>query len=146
PFKPFFSSLVHLIRNSVDHGLETTDIRSMLGKPDDGVLKIGAAQDKGRFIVTISDDGRGIDQEVIRNKALEKGLITSQQADAMSEKEVVKLIFESGFSTSEAVTDLSGRGVGMDAVASAVEALEGEIDVSTETDGGTTFTISLPTA
>jgi signal transduction histidine kinase len=143
-FNPFFTSLVHLIRNAVDHGIEDPEIRTMLGKPEIGELTINASIEGDNFILKVADDGGGIDPSVVKGKAVEKGLISQQQAEALSDQEAVQLVFKPGFSTNEAVSELSGRGVGMDAVAGEVNALQGTIDISSKIDMGTTFTITLP--
>ncbi len=139
-----FSVLIHLVRNSVDHGIETTDIRSMLGKSETGTLIIKALKENEWLKFLITDDGGGIDDEAVRNIAISKGVITSEQAEKMHKNELVKLIFEPGFSTKEQVSDISGRGVGMDAVNTVVEELEGSIEITTELDQGTTFEIRIP--
>ncbi len=145
-FKPFFTSLVHLIRNAVDHGIEEPSTGTMLGKPESGELQVEAVIQGDDLIVKISDDGAGIDPKVIKSKALEKGLISRDETEKLSDDEVRRLIFCPGFSTSEAVSDLSGRGEGMDAVAVEVEALEGNIEISSKIDEGTRFIIKLPQA
>lgn len=140
-----FGSLVHLVRNCVDHGLEEPETRIMLGKPEQGKIKIEALKgESGSLKLVISDDGGGIDAEVIKNVALKKGLIDESVASTMVEEEAVKLILAPGFSTKEEVTDVSGRGVGMDAVKFSVEELGGNIHIDTELDVGTTFTITIP--
>ncbi|MBT3226198.1 MAG: hypothetical protein HOE30_03010 [Deltaproteobacteria bacterium] len=144
PFKPFFASLIHLIRNAVDHGIETADMRMMQGKPETGELVIEVHVEGNDFIIAISDDGGGINDSMVKSKAVEKGLITSEQAETISEQEAAQLIFKPGFSTNETVSDLSGRGVGMDAVASEVADLDGRIDINSRIDQGTCFTITLP--
>ncbi len=144
PFNPFFASLIHLIRNAVDHGVEPPDVRMMLGKPEMGEMTIEARVEGGDFIIGIADDGGGINIAIVKSKAVEKGLINAEQAESMSEQEVAQLIFKPGFSTNETVSDLSGRGVGMDAVAGEVADLNGKIDIQSQMDQGTTFTITLP--
>lgn len=139
-----FGSLVHLVRNCVDHGVEESDIRVMLGKPEMGHLKISAATENRDLVLTIADDGGGIDPDVIRNIALKKGIIDQTKADAMSEEEIIHLIFAPGFSTKEQVTAVSGRGVGMDAVKTETEKLGGQIEIHTLRDEGTTFKITIP--
>jgi len=144
PFKPLFASLIHLIRNAVDHGIEPPDVRAMLGKPEIGEVTIQAAIDGDDFIIRVADNGGGVDSFAVKSKAVKNGIITSQQAESMSEQEVIQLIFRPGFSTQEAVSDLSGRGVGMDAVASEVAALKGRIQIESRIGEGTRFILTLP--
>lgn len=136
--------LMHLLRNSADHGLESAEVRVQRGKPEVGTVKLDAYQDGNNVIIEVSDDGNGIDVEAVRNKALEKGNITQEQADAMTDKEVIDLLFKPSFSTAKKVTDVSGRGVGLDVVKSKVEALGGDIEVKTQLGEGSTFVIRLP--
>lgn len=136
--------LMHLLRNSADHGLESAEVRAQRGKPEVGTVKLDAYQDGNNVIIEVSDDGNGIDVEAVRNKALEKGSITQEQADAMTDKEVIDLLFKPSFSTAKKVTDVSGRGVGLDVVKSKVEALGGDIEVKTQLGEGSTFVIRLP--
>lgn len=141
---PLFSNLIHLVRNSVDHGLESPDMRQMLNKPEEGLLKIGASQEGDDLMLMIQDDGGGIDPETIKQVALGKGIITEQWAESASSDALVELIFAPGFSTKEAVSEVSGRGVGMDAVKASIDELSGTLKVQTELDQGTTFTITVP--
>ncbi len=141
-----FGSLVHLVRNCVDHGLEETEMRPMLDKPEEGTIIIKAIAKEHTLKIMIADDGGGIDPDVIKNIALKKGIITEDDAESASDNELVKLIFAPGFSTKEEVTDVSGRGVGMDAVKSTVDELGGQIQIETELDKGTTFEIQIPHA
>ena len=134
--------LVHMIRNSVDHGIETPDERIARGKPAQGTIRLSAAHQRGGIVIRLSDDGKGLDPERIRAKAVERGLIRGDAG--MEASEIVSLIFLPGFSTAEAVTDLSGRGVGMDVVRSNIEGLSGKIEVQSVPGEGTTFTILLP--
>jgi two-component system chemotaxis sensor kinase CheA len=134
--------LVHLVRNAVDHGIEPPEERERNGKPREGTLWLKAYHSGGNVIVEISDDGRGLDHNKIIQKAISKGLI--QSGENMSESEVINLIFQPGFSTADKVTDVSGRGVGLDVVRKAVEALRGRVDVSSEPGKGCTFSICLP--
>ena len=143
-YQHVFAALTHLIRNSVDHGIESSDLRSMLGKPEVGTLKIRAEQKNGSFKIVISDDGGGIDAEKIKQIALSKGIITEQEASSYDQQEVIKLIFAPGFSTKESVSDVSGRGVGMDAVNAAVAEINGDIRINTILDRGTTFELAFP--
>ena len=136
--------LMHLLRNSADHGLESAEVRAQRGKPEVGTVKLDAYQDGNNVIIEVSDDGNGIDVEAVRNKALEKGNITQEQADAMTDKEVIDLLFKPSFSTAKKVTDVSGRGVGLDVVKSKVESLGGDIEVKTQLGEGSTFVIRLP--
>lgn len=134
--------LVHLIRNSIDHGIEMPDRREAAGKPRQGVLHLSAAHAGASVLITIRDDGAGINREAVRKKALEKGLI---HADAvLSEKELNALIFAPGFSTATQVTGVSGRGVGMDVVKKNIDSLQGVIDVESKEGIGTTITLKLP--
>ena len=134
--------LVHLIRNAVDHGIESLEERERDGKPRVGTLVLKAYHSGGNVVVEISDDGRGLDRDKIIQKAIAKGLIQSGQS--ISDSEVINLIFQPGFSTTDKVTDLSGRGVGLDVVRKAVKALRGRVDVSSEFGKGCTFSIRLP--
>jgi two-component system, chemotaxis family, sensor kinase CheA len=134
--------LVHMIRNSVDHGIEPLDERIARGKPAQGTIRLSAAHQRGGIVIRLSDDGKGLDPDRIRAKAIERGLIRVDTE--MDASEVVSLIFLPGFSTAEAVTDLSGRGVGMDVVRSNIEGLSGKIEVQSVPGEGTTFTILLP--
>jgi len=134
--------LTHLIRNAVDHGIESPEERLAAGKSEDGVLRVGAEQRSGRIVITVADDGRGIDRARVRAKAVERGIVAP---DAMlSDEEVDNLIFAPGFSTAEKVSNISGRGVGMDVVRRNVQALGGRIGVSSRFGSGASFTLSLP--
>jgi two-component system chemotaxis sensor kinase CheA len=136
--------LIHLIRNAIDHGIETPDIRKKTGKPLKGMLRIIAFHQENHVILTIEDDGRGIDLRKVKQAAVKKQIITSQDAENLTEQEVINLIFHTGFSTSQTVNDISGRGVGMDIVRNHVDRLNGIIDVETKQGEGTKFTIKLP--
>lgn len=136
--------LIHLVRNSIDHGIEPPEERIAKGKPEAGTITLSALQEGDRIIVSIEDDGRGIDPEKVKKKAIEKGLIKPDQAEQMSDKEVFELIFLPGFSTAEQVSDLSGRGVGMDVVANTIHSLRGVIEIDSELDKGTKITMKLP--
>ena len=142
----FFAAFIHLVRNSVDHGLEETDVREMLGKQPTGNLLIEAKQGNGELILRVQDDGGGIDSQNIISIAQSKGLLNEEQAKEISEQAALGLLFEPGFSTKEEVSDVSGRGVGMDAVRTAVEELAGKISIQTKLDEGTTFEIKIPLA
>jgi two-component system chemotaxis sensor kinase CheA len=136
--------LVHIVRNSLDHGLEMPDVRVAAGKLALGTLKIVAKQESDRVLIAISDDGKGIDPVVIKQKAYQKGLIDEHQLDRISDQEAINLIFAAGFSTAEVVSDLSGRGVGMDVVRTAVERVNGTLQLESVKGRGTTITLSLP--
>jgi two-component system, chemotaxis family, sensor kinase CheA len=136
--------LLHLIRNSVDHGLEPADERIAAGKPPAGVLRLSARHADSHIVITLADDGRGIPLDLLKRKAIERGSITVEQADRMSDLEAVQLIFHAGMSTAKELTDVSGRGVGMDIVRTNVEKINGSVDVSTQRGKGTVFTIKLP--
>ncbi|WP_341678633.1 chemotaxis protein CheA [Niveibacterium sp. SC-1] len=134
--------LLHIVRNAMDHGIEPVDERRMAEKPDQGRLALNAFHESGCIVIEVSDDGRGLDDKRIRAKAIERGLIS---ADAeLSEHEIHQLIFAPGFSTAEQITNLSGRGVGMDVVKRSVEQLRGEIDITSQRGKGTTFRLRLP--
>lgn len=137
-----FDPLVHIIRNSCDHGLETAEARLAAGKPASGVIRLSAHQAGGEVLITITDDGRGIDRERVRAKAEANGLIPPGQA--MSDDELLGLIFHPGFSTAAQVTNLSGRGVGMDVVKRTIESLRGSIDVKSVDGRGSTITLRIP--
>lgn len=136
--------IIHLLRNSIDHGIESPEEREKLGKSRDGKIVLRAAHEENHIVISISDDGKGIDPEKIKKSAIEKGTITEEEANKMTEKELVFLIFKSGVSTAEKITDISGRGVGMDIVKAHIEKLNGIIDIDTKVGEGTTFTIKLP--
>jgi len=135
---------LHIIRNSIDHGIETPKERIAAGKNETGLVTINCARESGNMKVTIADDGRGINIEAIRGKIVEKGLVTPDAAAALGEEELINYIFQSGFSTAEKITSVSGRGVGMDAVRNNIERMKGSIAIQTKTGEGTTFTISVP--
>lgn len=134
--------LVHIIRNAIDHGLESTQERLLKGKNKKGTIKLSATHEAGMIVIEISDDGKGLDEEKIYVKALQQGLISNEQI--LSQKEIFSLILEAGFSTAEAVTNLSGRGVGMDVVKKNIESLRGMIEINSAKDKGSTFTLRLP--
>ena len=136
--------LVHMIRNSIDHGVESQDERVNLKKLLEATITLEAIQKSGQVIISVNDDGRGIDHERVKAKALEKGLISQGEASALTTSEALKLIFLPGFSTAEKVTNLSGRGVGMDAVKTAIEGLGGFVEVSSRLGAGTRVTLTLP--
>lgn len=134
--------LVHIIRNSLDHGIEMPNVRSAAGKPEDGTVWLSAAHQGGNIVITITDDGAGVNVAKVKEKAIEKGVINA--SDSLQEHEIVDLIFHPGFSTADEVSDISGRGVGMDVVRRNIKALGGSIEVVTEAGKGSTFTIKLP--
>ena len=136
--------MVHLIRNSMDHGIEHPDERKALGKPEKGILKIAAYQEGSGVVIEVSDDGAGIDPEKVKKKAVERGIISDDRAAIMSDEEAQQLVLLPGFSMAKQVTDLSGRGVGMDAVKTKVEQLGGQFDLSSKKDEGTHVYIRLP--
>lgn len=136
--------LMHLLRNSADHGLESAEIRRERGKSEVGSIFLDAYQDGNNVVIEVRDDGNGIDAEKIKNKAISKGVITEEQAALMSDKEIIDLLFRPSFSTAEKVTDVSGRGVGLDVVKSKIEALGGDVEVKTVYGEGSTFIIRLP--
>ena len=136
--------MVHLIRNSLDHGIEEPSERIAAGKPEIGTLKISAYQEGSGVIIEVQDDGKGIDVEKVKKKAVEKGIISIEESQTISDEEAVKIIFLPGFSLASKITDLSGRGVGMDAVKTKVEALGGQFDVSSKIGVGTRVFVRLP--
>ena len=136
--------LVHLIRNALDHGIEPAHEREAQGKPVKGTLTLGAFHEGSHVFIQIKDDGKGIDPEKIRQSCIRKGLLTEDKARQLSDQEAIHQIFAAGLSTAEQVTDISGRGVGMDVVRSKIEYLSGEIKVDTKLGEGSTFTIKLP--
>ncbi|MBE5940516.1 MAG: chemotaxis protein CheA [Lachnospiraceae bacterium] len=136
--------LMHIIRNSCDHGLEKTEIRRERGKSETGHVVLNAYQDGNNVVIEVSDDGNGIDVENVKNKAIEKGTITPEQAETMSDKDIVDLLFKPSFSTAKEISDVSGRGVGLDVVKTKIEALGGDVEVKTALGEGSTFIIRLP--
>ncbi|MBC8016278.1 MAG: chemotaxis protein CheA [Sporomusaceae bacterium] len=136
--------LVHLLRNSIDHGIETPDERKAKGKNPIGEVRLIARHEGNNVIIMVEDDGKGINPEIIKGIAVKKGLITQAEADKMEANEAVKLVFLPGFSTAEVVTDVSGRGVGMDAVKNKIDSLGGMVDVETKVNEGSKFKIRLP--
>jgi len=136
--------LMHLLRNSADHGLESAEVRKERGKPEVGSIFLDAYQDGNNVIIEVRDDGNGIDTEAVKNKAIERGVITAEAAENMAEKEIIDLLFNAGFSTAKQVSDVSGRGVGLDVVKSKIEALSGEVEVKSKLGEGSTWTIRLP--
>lgn len=136
--------IMHLLRNSADHGLESAEIRKERGKSEVGSIFLDAFQEGNNVVIEVRDDGNGIDTEKVKAKAVEKGTITQEQADVMTDKEAIDLLFRPSFSTAEKVTDVSGRGVGLDVVKSKIEALGGDVEVKTKYGEGSIFSIRLP--
>ncbi len=136
--------LMHLLRNSADHGLESAQVRKEKGKPEVGSIFLDAYQDGNNVVIEVRDDGAGIDVAKIRSKAIDKGTITLEQADSMTDNEIIELLFKPSFSTAEKITDVSGRGVGLDVVKSKIEALGGDVECHSVIGEGSTFTIRLP--
>ncbi|MBW6488111.1 chemotaxis protein CheW [Sulfurimonas sp.] len=136
--------LVHIIRNSCDHGIEIPEIRLEQGKSETGTIKLKAYNEGNQIVIQIDDDGKGLDVEMLKRKSLEKGLITEKEADSMSDKEAFGLIFKPGFSTATVVTNVSGRGVGMDVVKTNIEKVNGIIDIDSEIGIGTSMKLKIP--
>ncbi len=136
--------LMHILRNSADHGIESKELRLERGKPEAGSIYLDAYQDGNNVVIEVRDDGNGIDVERVRNKAIEKGTITKEQANNMDDKAIIDLLFRPSFSTAEKISDVSGRGVGLDVVKTKIEGLGGDIEVHTELGEGSTFIIRLP--
>lgn len=136
--------IMHLLRNSCDHGVEEPDVRESKGKPRAGEVGLIARHEGNNVVIMVTDDGAGIDAAKIRAKAVEKGMISQEEADKMDDADAVRLIFLPGFSTADHISDISGRGVGMDVVRSKIEALSGHVDVETKIDEGSVFKIKLP--
>ncbi|MDR2662504.1 MAG: response regulator, partial [Treponema sp.] len=135
---------LHMIRNSIDHGIESPGERKTLGKDETGLLVIRCVRESGNMKITITDDGRGIDTEGIRKKIVEKGMVSKETAASLNEEELINYIFQSGFSTAEKLSSVSGRGVGMDAVRNNIERMKGSITVESAPGAGTVFAISVP--
>ena len=136
--------LVHLMRNSIDHGLESPEERQQVGKPRKGTVQLSATQEGNHILITVKDDGRGIDVQKVQQKALDKELVTEEQLVAMGRQDIMQLIFEPGFSTADKVSNISGRGVGMDVVKTNIRNLNGMIDLYSEPNLGTTMVLKLP--
>lgn len=136
--------LMHLLRNAADHGLESTELRLQRGKPEVGSIFLDAYQDGNNVVIEVRDDGNGIDVEGVKNKAIERGVITPEQGDNMSEKDIINLLFHAGFSTAKKISDVSGRGVGLDVVKSKIESLSGEVEVKSRLGEGSTWIVRLP--
>lgn len=136
--------LIHLLRNAADHGLETTEERISIGKPRKGTIKLQAYQDGNSVVIEVEDDGKGINVNKIKNKAIEKGSVTKEEVAAMTENEAIELLFRPSFSMAEKISDLSGRGVGLDVVKSKITSLGGHVEVQTELGKGSKFIVRLP--
>lgn len=136
--------MVHIIRNAIDHGLEPRDERRKKGKPEKGTISISAYQQGNQIVIEVADDGKGIDVDRVKKKAMEKSLITEEEAQRMTDEAATNLIFLPGFSTNEVATELSGRGVGMDVVKTNISKLNGYVEIITKKDIGSTFKISIP--
>ncbi len=136
--------IMHLLRNSLDHGIEMPDVREQKGKPRVGEVGLIARHEGNNVVIMVTDDGKGIDAEVIRRKAVEKGLFTQEEVNKMDDQDAVRIVFLPGFSTAEKISDISGRGVGMDVVRSKIESLSGHVDVETKVNEGSVFKIKLP--
>jgi two-component system chemotaxis sensor kinase CheA len=136
--------LVHLLRNAVDHGIESPEARKAAGKAVPAMIKLSAHHEQGQIVITLEDDGKGIDAQAIKEAAVKKGAITAETAERLSDAEALDLIFESGVSTAEKTTEVSGRGVGMDVVRKSVGVLNGHIELESRVGAGTTFTLRLP--
>ncbi|PWC54204.1 hypothetical protein TSH7_31500 [Azospirillum sp. TSH7] len=136
--------LVHMIRNAIDHGIEPPEDRLAAGKPETGTIRLSACQENDRVVIEVSDDGAGIDPATIRRKAVQRGLLAAEAAEALSDADAVNLVFAPGFSTKEQVSDLSGRGVGMDVVRTAVEKAGGTVTLTSTLGGGTAVRLAVP--
>jgi two-component system chemotaxis sensor kinase CheA len=136
--------IIHLIRNAVDHGVEDTAGRRENGKPEKSIVRLEARQEGDHIVILVADDGRGMNAERLRAKALEKGLISNEEANTMDERQSFNLVFLPGFSMAAQVSDVSGRGVGMDVVRTNIQKLNGTIEIRSQMGKGTTFVISLP--
>ncbi len=136
--------LIHLVRNAVDHGIEMPEVRRAAGKPERGTIRLTAKHEQGRILLTVEDDGKGVDPNALRRSAVQKGLITKEEADAMTDEQAVDLMFMPGLSTAQKVTDISGRGVGMDIVHNNIQRVNGTIHVETQAGKGTVIQIVLP--
>ena len=136
--------LTHLVRNAVSHGIESAEERIRAGKPPRGTIRLTAYHQGNQVIVEISDDGRGIESQKVKNKAVEKEIITEDEADRLGEHEILALIFRPGFSTADEITEVSGRGVGLDVVQNVLHRLKGSVDVETRAGQSTTFRLKLP--
>lgn len=131
--------LQHLLRNSADHGLESAELRKERGKPETGTIRLNAFQEGNNVIIEVGDDGNGIDTERVKSKVIERGLVTEEQAEKLTQKEIIDFLFMPSFSMAKTITDISGRGVGLDVVKSNIEALGGDVEVKTKLGEGTNF-------
>ncbi|MCR5397781.1 MAG: chemotaxis protein CheA [Lachnospiraceae bacterium] len=136
--------LQHLLRNSADHGIESPEVRKAAGKPEEGSIFLNAFQEGNNVIIQVGDDGGGIDTEKVLNKAIERGLVSEEEAENLSQKEIIDFLFMPSFSMAKQITDISGRGVGLDVVKSNIEALGGDVEVKSTLGQGSTFTVRLP--
>jgi two-component system, chemotaxis family, sensor kinase CheA len=136
--------LIHLLRNAVDHGIESKEERKAQNKPEKAEISLSAKQEEGHILIVLEDDGKGIDTEKIKASAIKKGIITPESSNAISHDEILDLIFAPGFSTADKITEISGRGVGLDIVRNNIEKLNGSVHLSTRINKGTTFTVKLP--
>jgi two-component system chemotaxis sensor kinase CheA len=136
---------MHLVRNALDHGIESPEQRRSAGKPEMGIVTMQASRAGDRFVVEVIDDGRGIDPDTVRGKAQERGLLGDQELAAIPDEQAVELVFAAGFSTAAEVSDISGRGVGMDVVRATVERIGGRVSLASRVGAGTTIRLDLPT-
>jgi two-component system, chemotaxis family, sensor kinase CheA len=136
--------LAHLVRNAADHGIESAAERQSAGKPARGTIRLNAYHDGDEVVIEVSDDGRGLDREKILRRAIEQGIITPEESLRLNETEALQLIFAAGLSTADEVTEISGRGVGLDVVKTAIEALKGSVELQSRPGRGTTFRLSVP--
>jgi two-component system chemotaxis sensor kinase CheA len=136
--------LVHIVRNAVDHGIEPPEVRESAGKPREGTVELRAWRSRDRVTVEVSDDGAGLDPDTLRETAVERGVVTPEEAAAMSDDAARELVFEPGVTTAGEVTEVSGRGVGMDVVASTVRELDGRVEIESDPGEGTTVRLRLP--
>jgi len=136
--------IMHLLRNSLDHGIEMPDEREAKGKNRVGEVGLIARHEGNNVVIMVTDDGKGIDPDIIRKKAVEKGLFSQEEVDSMEDADAVRIVFLPGFSTADKISDISGRGVGMDVVKSKIESLSGQVDVETHINEGSIFKIKLP--
>jgi two-component system chemotaxis sensor kinase CheA len=136
--------LTHILRNSCDHGLEIAAVRVAAGKPEQGQVSLRAYHDAGQVVIEVEDDGRGINPAVLRAKAVEKGFLTAAAASALSDREAIQLVFHAGFSTADKITNISGRGVGMDVVKRNIQAIGGQVEIQSEVGIGTKIKIRIP--
>lgn len=136
--------LIHLIRNSIDHGIEIPSERKKMGKPETGIVVLKSYPDGNNVVIEVDDDGKGIDHEIIKEKAIEKGIIDEKEAENLSIEDSINLLFAAGFSTAETISDISGRGVGLDVVKSKIESINGNIEIDSVKNKGTKFIIRIP--